>query len=74
MKAALVVVLVACGGRPSVSEKPRIEAVPAPLPTADEAKVKADSEAVFAAIDRGDVAMLEATVGPTFGLFIAEKP
>jgi len=69
MKTALVVVLVACGGATSVSEKPRIETVPAQLPTADEAKVKADSESLFAAIDRGDADALRAAAGPTFGLF-----
>jgi SAM-dependent methyltransferase len=69
MKTALVLVLVACGGSPSVPEKPRIDVVPAQLPTADEAKVKADTEALFTAIDRGDNAALQAVAGPTFGLF-----
>jgi len=44
---------------------------PATRPTADEAKVKADSEALFAGIDRVDAAAFDAVAGPTF---IAEKP
>lgn len=42
--------------------------MPAVLPTGDEAKVKADSEALFAAIDRSDAAPLDAVAGPTFGM------
>ena len=73
MKALGVVVLVACGGAPAVSEKPRIDIVPAALPTADEAKVRADSEALFAAIDRSDAAAFEAVAGPTFGFSMGNR-
>ena len=47
--------------------------MPAQLPNADEAKVKADSEALFAAFDRSDASAVQAVVGPTFGFSMGNR-
>ena len=69
MKTSILMVLAACGAPSRPAQSPRIDVVPAQLPSADEAKVKADSEAFFAAFDRNDAASIEAVVGPTFAAF-----